>query len=255
MWGSRDSGDRTGVRSARGVTSPPCSFIAFSPPPALTIRCHRRRRALRTRTGSARGFDAYVARSVKDWNVPGLAIAVVKDDSTVFAKGYGVRQLGTHDSVDTTRSSRMRRPPRRSRRSWSSSWPTRGSSAWMRRCHVSPGLPPLRSCGHSRDHDRRPARASHGCSRGRLHLVPRHVVVPRDHAAAELRSAQRSRSVTLRVPEHHLRAGGHIAGSGRAPRGRSSSSDRILTPLGMRETFTDTPDETPHPNMPSRTTT
>jgi CubicO group peptidase (beta-lactamase class C family) len=46
------------------------------------------------------GFDAYVARSVKDWNVPGLAIAVVKDDSTVFAKGYGVRQLGTHDSVD-----------------------------------------------------------------------------------------------------------------------------------------------------------
>ena len=46
------------------------------------------------------GLDAYVARSVKDWNVPGLAIAVVKDDSTVFAKGYGVRQLGTHDSVD-----------------------------------------------------------------------------------------------------------------------------------------------------------
>ena len=47
------------------------------------------------------GFDAYVARSVKDWNVPGLAIAVVKDDSVVFAKGYGVRKLGTHDSVDT----------------------------------------------------------------------------------------------------------------------------------------------------------
>jgi CubicO group peptidase (beta-lactamase class C family) len=47
------------------------------------------------------GFDAYVARSVKDWNVPGLAIAVVKDDSVVFAKGYGVRRLGTHDSVDT----------------------------------------------------------------------------------------------------------------------------------------------------------
>ena len=47
------------------------------------------------------GFDDYVARSVKDWNVPGLAIAVVKDDSVVFAKGYGVRRLGTHDSVDT----------------------------------------------------------------------------------------------------------------------------------------------------------
>lgn len=47
------------------------------------------------------GFDAYVARGVQDWNVPGLAIAVVKDDSVVFAKGYGVRKLGTQDSVNT----------------------------------------------------------------------------------------------------------------------------------------------------------
>ncbi|MEO8879603.1 MAG: serine hydrolase [Gemmatimonadaceae bacterium] len=46
-------------------------------------------------------FDAYVARGVRDWNVPGLAIAVVKDDSVVFAKGYGVRKLGTTDSVNT----------------------------------------------------------------------------------------------------------------------------------------------------------
>ncbi len=47
------------------------------------------------------GFDAYVAKAVKDWNVPGLAIAVVKDDSVVFAKGYGVRTVGTNDRVDT----------------------------------------------------------------------------------------------------------------------------------------------------------
>ncbi|MDQ2765949.1 MAG: serine hydrolase [Gemmatimonadota bacterium] len=46
------------------------------------------------------GLDAYVARGVKDWNVPGLAIAVVKDDSVVFAKGFGVRKLGTQDSVN-----------------------------------------------------------------------------------------------------------------------------------------------------------
>lgn len=46
-------------------------------------------------------FDAYVAGGVRDWNVPGLAIAVVKDDSVVFAKGYGVRKLGTQDSVNT----------------------------------------------------------------------------------------------------------------------------------------------------------
>lgn len=46
------------------------------------------------------GFDAYVARAVRDWKVPGLAVVVVKDDSVVFAKGYGVRELNRPDAVD-----------------------------------------------------------------------------------------------------------------------------------------------------------
>ena len=33
-------------------------------------------------------LDAYVARGVGDWEVPGLAIAVVKDGELVFARGY-----------------------------------------------------------------------------------------------------------------------------------------------------------------------
>ena len=45
------------------------------------------------------GFDAYVTQAVKDWRVPGLAIVVVKDDSVVFIKGYGVRELGKPDPV------------------------------------------------------------------------------------------------------------------------------------------------------------
>ena len=45
------------------------------------------------------GFDAYVARAVSDWRVPGLAIVIVKDDSVVFIKGYGVRELGKPDPV------------------------------------------------------------------------------------------------------------------------------------------------------------
>src|ERR1043166_1074047 len=45
------------------------------------------------------GFDAYVARAVADWRVPGLAIVVVKDDSVAFIKGYGVRELGKPDPV------------------------------------------------------------------------------------------------------------------------------------------------------------
>ena len=39
-------------------------------------------------------FDRYVAQAARDWRVPGLAIAVVKNDSLVFAKGYGVAEIG-----------------------------------------------------------------------------------------------------------------------------------------------------------------
>src|SRR6266498_4118103 len=45
------------------------------------------------------GLDAYVAKAMTDWRVPGLAIVVVKDDSVVFIKGYGVRELGKPDPV------------------------------------------------------------------------------------------------------------------------------------------------------------
>ncbi len=46
------------------------------------------------------GFDSYVARAVADWNVPGFALAVVKDGKVAFAKGYGVRALGKPEQVD-----------------------------------------------------------------------------------------------------------------------------------------------------------
>lgn len=45
-------------------------------------------------------IDAYAQQVMKDWNQPGMAIAVVRDGKTVFAKGYGVRKLGTNDKVD-----------------------------------------------------------------------------------------------------------------------------------------------------------
>ena len=48
-----------------------------------------------------RDLDAYTAKAVADWKVPGLAIAVVKDGRIVFAKGYGVREVGKPAPVDT----------------------------------------------------------------------------------------------------------------------------------------------------------
>lgn len=47
-----------------------------------------------------KGFDAYVNRALREWGCPGLAIAVVRNDSLIFAKGYGVRQIGSSAQVD-----------------------------------------------------------------------------------------------------------------------------------------------------------
>ncbi|HEX5072973.1 MAG TPA: serine hydrolase [Gemmatimonadaceae bacterium] len=47
-----------------------------------------------------RSFDAYAAKAMKDWKVPGMAIAIVRNDSVVFAKGYGVRKVGDPTPVD-----------------------------------------------------------------------------------------------------------------------------------------------------------
>ncbi len=45
-------------------------------------------------------IDAYANQVMKDWNQPGMAIAIVKDGKTVFAKGYGVQKIGTNEKVD-----------------------------------------------------------------------------------------------------------------------------------------------------------
>ena len=45
-------------------------------------------------------FDEYVNKALKEWEVPGVAIAIVKNDRVVFAKGYGVRELNKPAPVD-----------------------------------------------------------------------------------------------------------------------------------------------------------
>jgi len=37
------------------------------------------------------GFDAYMAKILKDWNAPGVGVGIVVHDKLVFAKGYGFR--------------------------------------------------------------------------------------------------------------------------------------------------------------------
>ena len=45
-------------------------------------------------------LDAAAERVRKDFQVPGIAVAVVKDGKIVLAKGYGVRELGKPETVD-----------------------------------------------------------------------------------------------------------------------------------------------------------
>ena len=47
-----------------------------------------------------RAFDQYVTRAVREWEAPGLAIAVVHGRDVVFQRGYGVRALGSPETVD-----------------------------------------------------------------------------------------------------------------------------------------------------------
>lgn len=45
-------------------------------------------------------LDAYVQKALTDWQIPGVAVCVVKDGKVVVMKGYGVTELGSNNKVD-----------------------------------------------------------------------------------------------------------------------------------------------------------
>ena len=45
-------------------------------------------------------IDTYVAQTMQRWNIPGMSIAIVKGFDVLYAKGYGVRELGKSELVD-----------------------------------------------------------------------------------------------------------------------------------------------------------
>jgi CubicO group peptidase (beta-lactamase class C family) len=213
---------------------------------AVTGACAPRARA----QSPLSGFDAYVARSVKDWNVPGLAIAVVKDDSTVFAKGYGVRKLGTRDSVNahtlfanasTTKAFtsfvvelmadegklRMDAPVVTYLPAFHLSNPvaTRQITIADLLSHRT-GVPEA-------DYIWYDDTSSFPEIMRRLSYVPFN---------APLRSHFEYQNITYALA-------GNIAAERAGTTWEKLVQERILTPLGMRETFTDTPDERAHPNI------
>lgn len=45
-------------------------------------------------------LDTFINKIMKEYKLPGLSIAVVKNDSLIFAKGYGVKKIGEADRVN-----------------------------------------------------------------------------------------------------------------------------------------------------------
>ena len=56
--------------------------------------------ALAAQVAPFQGLDAYVTKAMHDWKVPGLALAIVHNDSVVVLKGYGTRTVGKAEPVN-----------------------------------------------------------------------------------------------------------------------------------------------------------
>jgi len=54
----------------------------------------------RAQAAPFQGLDAYVAKAMQDWKVPGLAMAIVHNDSIIVLKGFGTRTVGKTEPVN-----------------------------------------------------------------------------------------------------------------------------------------------------------
>jgi len=80
---------RIGIKHKRSGFNPACwisvlIFLALAFGPGLGAQDQAIANKLK-------GFDAYIAKILKDWNAPGIGVGVVVGDKLVFAKGYGYR--------------------------------------------------------------------------------------------------------------------------------------------------------------------
>jgi len=69
------------------------SLIAFT-----SITAQNKKQSLPEKIAA---FDSYVQKAMQAWQIPGMSMAIVKDDEIVFTKGYGVKEIGTDKKVDT----------------------------------------------------------------------------------------------------------------------------------------------------------
>ena len=51
-------------------------------------------------TGNRDGFDNFVTAKMAEYEVPGAVVGIVENDTVVYLKGFGVRELGKPEKVD-----------------------------------------------------------------------------------------------------------------------------------------------------------
>ncbi len=137
--------------------------------------------------------DQVVERARHEFDVPGIAVAIVKDGNVVLAKGYGVRKLGEAGAGDGP----LALPHRLQYQSLHGGGA--GHAGGRRQAPVGrrgdpahARFPDVRPVRHPRDHRAGPAGASQraGAGRGRPDVLPAHRPQPRrDHPAAAVRQA------------------------------------------------------------------
>lgn len=50
--------------------------------------------------GILANLDQFYEITLKEWDVPGMSVAIVKDGRVIFSKGYGVKEVGKSDRPD-----------------------------------------------------------------------------------------------------------------------------------------------------------
>ncbi len=52
------------------------------------------------KTGKLDGLDTFVTQKMAEYNVPGAVVGIVENDSVVYLKGFGVREIGRPEKID-----------------------------------------------------------------------------------------------------------------------------------------------------------
>lgn len=79
--------------SSRFCTPGPLALFALLAPLAI-VPPHAGAQQPAAIEARLNGFDAYMTKVMKDWNVPGIGVGIVVKDKLVWAKGYGYRDYG-----------------------------------------------------------------------------------------------------------------------------------------------------------------